>query len=211
MPDDATDGRAGCLTGMLTAHRLWPLAVIFLAAAPARGESNVGFLMQPAVELGTGPSPQVEPGMRLGVSFRPLAVAVDASFAASGLLGNSSAAAMVLSLDVEPHLWHSEDGRDRLYLLAGPGVALITLTSNTLASTGGNSATASPQGGCVGCASTATALGLKVAAGGSHFFDAHFAVGLELGVKAGMAVSTPTLLIDTSAYVALVGTFATGG
>jgi hypothetical protein len=181
-------------------HPLWTLLVAStLTATAARAE--VGFLLQPALEIGTplqatttaSLSSQPSPSLRLGADFGRVALALDLSYSAFGLLGGgiSPADRLQVGVDVEPVLWRGAEERAALYLIAAIGWAHEF------------------QQGNVPSSPSLDGLGFRVGAGARYAIAPGFWAGAELGSKTNLFVGSPDDLFDTTAYVALVFTFST--
>lgn len=175
------------------------------------GRANAtGFLVQPAVAFGSSlvPAPSAVAGamstgeptatftlapiVRLGASLPWLAVALDFSYTAAGVIaqqGDFTSSIVQVGVDFEPYVWRTRDRRARIYAL---------LAVNALAL--GHPSTGPDWG-----------AGFTAGVGGNYFLHPAFAVGAELAVKPQFVpLANNVLLVDTNVYVALTLTFETG-
>ena len=139
------------------------------------------------------------PSLRLGIDFSSLLAAVTFSYSTAGVLGHEVDGITRVGLLIEPAVWHSDDARVHMYVLAGAGVVLMAGETSTMV---GMTAMSSPF--------LETGVGLQLGVGGRYAVHPNFDIGLELLVQPDIVPLDAGTFVGSEVMVAFTGTFIAG-
>jgi len=181
--------------------------------APARADA--AFALQPAIGVGTAVQPldtttvttpssslpresfTMVPSLRLGIDLGSLAILAYGSNSNAGVQGHAVGGVTRLGVLVEPLVWHSDDRRVGLYVLAGGGAVAMA----------GATVTLDAMMNAKSSSFVATGATFQVGVGGWYAVHPSFAVGLELAVEPDLISLDSGLYVGDQAIVSLTGTF----